>query len=80
MRTWIVLWLASLMVVAGVASALTYARTEQADAHNLSGNDLGFRLEGKNSSGDPVGALMVRVDGKWVEAGFAPRLRRAKYE
>jgi hypothetical protein len=71
-------WLASLLVAAGIASALTFAQTRQGDARILSGADIGFRVDGKNASGDPVGTLMIRIDGKWVEAGFAPTIRRAK--
>jgi hypothetical protein len=78
MRKSIVLWLTSLIVAAGVASALTLGQTRDSEARILSGPDIGFRVEGKNSSGDPIGSLMVRIDGKWVAAGFAPTIRRAK--
>jgi hypothetical protein len=41
----------------------------------LSGNDLGFRIEERR--GDTVvGRLMVRVDGKWVDAEFGGGVRR----
>lgn len=41
----------------------------------LSGNDLGFRIEGRR--GDTVvGRLMVRVDGEWVDAEFGGGVRR----
>jgi hypothetical protein len=33
----------------------------------IAGNDLGFRVE-STRDGIPVGKLVVRVDGKWVEA------------
>ena len=33
----------------------------------VSGNDIGFRIEGRQG-GTQVGRLVVRVDGKWVEA------------
>jgi hypothetical protein len=36
----------------------------------MSGEDLGFRVEGRK--GDiPVGSLVVRVNGEWVEVQFA---------
>jgi len=35
----------------------------------------GFRIEGTTADG-PVGTLMVRVDGQWVEAGFVPKASR----
>lgn len=33
----------------------------------VSGSDLGFRIEG-NKGSVPVGRLVVRIDGRWVEA------------
>jgi len=33
----------------------------------VSGSDLGFRVEGRRGS-DRVGRLVVRIDGRWVEA------------
>lgn len=41
----------------------------------LSGNDIGFRIEGRR--GDAiVGRLVVRVDGEWVDAEFGSGMRR----
>ena len=69
-----VLWLLSLLAVSGLASTLT------AQAHQtiLSGSDLGFRVERMGTSGQPVGTLMVRVNGKWMEAGWATKAMPAK--
>ena len=36
----------------------------------LSGADLGFRVEGMRRD-TPVGTLVIKVDGIWVEADFA---------
>jgi hypothetical protein len=36
----------------------------------LSGADIGFRME-RMERGRAVGRLVVRVDGKWVDAQFA---------
>jgi hypothetical protein len=36
----------------------------------LSGSDIGFRVESRRGS-TPIGRLVVRVDGQWVEAQFA---------
>jgi hypothetical protein len=33
----------------------------------LSGNDIGFRVEGRKGS-VVVGRFVVRIDGKWVDA------------
>jgi hypothetical protein len=41
----------------------------------LSGADIGFRVDRQN--GDiPVGKLVVRMDGQWVEPEFAMGVRR----
>ena len=36
----------------------------------LSGDDIGFRLEGHKGS-RPIGRLVVRMGGQWVEPEFA---------
>lgn len=36
----------------------------------ISGNDIGFRVEGHKGS-TPVGRLVVRINGQWVEPEFA---------
>jgi len=36
----------------------------------ISGDDIGFRMEGRKGS-TPVGKLVVKVNGQWVEAEFA---------
>ena len=36
----------------------------------VAGPDVGFRIE-RVERGIPVGKLVVRVDGKWVDAQFA---------
>jgi len=60
----VVIWLASLVGV-GV-----WAQTES-QQQVISGSDLGFRVERQDRDGHPVGRLVVRLNGKWVEAGFA---------
>jgi hypothetical protein len=37
----------------------------------ISGSDLGFRVERQGADGTPIGRLVVRINGQWVEAGFA---------
>ena len=79
MRKWIVLWLTSVVVVAVLASALMRAQASPEELRRraqdqipggriISGNDIGFRLEGTNQAGEPVGTLVVRIDGIWVVA------------
>lgn len=42
----------------------------------LSGPDVGFRIE-RMRSDTPVGRIVVRIDGKWVDAELAPVVTRA---
>jgi hypothetical protein len=37
----------------------------------LSGNDVGFRVEARRGS-RAVGHIVVRVDGRWIEAELPP--------
>ena len=87
MRNWIVLWLASLVVVAVLASALMRAQTTPEELKRraqeqlpgsrvISGNDIGFRMEGTNQAGEPVGKLVVRIDGQWVVATSKMSIQR----
>lgn len=41
----------------------------------ISGSDLGFQVESQRG-GIPVGKLVVRVDGRWVEPQFSVGVRR----
>jgi len=43
----------------------------------ISGGDLGFRVEGQARDGTPTGKLVVRINGQWVEAGFAVGIAKA---
>ena len=85
MRKWIAIWLASLITVAGLSSALIRAQARippfpqapppAAEVTILSGSDIGFRVEG-NKDGNAVGTLMVRINGTWVKAMFSPTSTR----
>jgi hypothetical protein len=45
----------------------------------VSGNDLGFRVEGTDPrTGAPIGTWVIRVNNEWVEIGEVPTLRPAK--
>jgi hypothetical protein len=73
-------WTVAVMMLAAVfASGLLFAQTRlpPSDFYILSGSDVGFRVEGTDNAGRPAGRWLVRVDGRWVEAGAAPVLRRA---
>jgi hypothetical protein len=42
-------------------------RPQPRDPLILSGSDFGFRVEGYGRDGQPLGRIVVRVDGRWVE-------------
>ena len=62
----VTLWLFSLAVAAVLASAVTAQVVRPAQQTVISGTDLGFRVEGTDSKGRPVGTLVVRMNGEWV--------------
>ena len=63
-----VLWVLSLMIVTSVAKAQVYERPRPlAQPRIVTGPDLGFRIEG-DQGGVPIGTVVVRVDGRWIEA------------
>jgi hypothetical protein len=41
----------------------------------VSGPDIGFRIEGVRGD-TPVGTLVIRVNGQWVEADFGSGVRK----
>jgi hypothetical protein len=82
-------WTLSLVAVGTVASVLTAAQASPPPTLGLrwveitegttivSGSDIGFRIE-RTLDGVPVGTLVVRVEGRWVEAGTSVRVAVAK--
>lgn len=67
MRTWTLalLWALSLIVAGALGiSAQSFLMTENQQV--VSGADVGFRIE-RTQNGIPVGRLVVRVDGHWVD-------------
>ena len=68
--------LAVLLIVAGTAWV-----TAQALAVNpvtpmvIMGPDVGFRVEGVRGGSTPVGKLVVKVGGQWVEAELSGSVR-----
>ena len=65
-RAWLGVILASLLSgVSGAVLAQPPAQTVDAPVV-LSGTDIGFRIESYNR-GKPVGRLVVRLNGRWVE-------------
>lgn len=68
----VVAWGASL-VAAGMVGSAAAQRSDDAPAI-VFGDDVGFRITGVTRRGTRQGTLMVRVEGKWVEAELAPRM------
>jgi hypothetical protein len=73
----------AIVLVTSVVVAGTMARTQgqiQPPVQPLtptviSGADLGFRVDGRKGS-TPIGTLVVRVNGQWIEAEFGPGVKR----
>ena len=57
------------------ASALGQPQQRVVPPVVLSGPDVGFRVDAYKGD-TPVGRLVVRVDGQWVEAQFATGVTR----
>ncbi len=75
-----VMWVLSLALVGALAAAATAQVTAPAPAqpHVLSGNDIGFRVDGTNRlSGRPTGRIVVRLNGQWVEPAAPVKARPA---
>jgi hypothetical protein len=71
-RTGIVAVVALLVTLGVLASAQLLQDRPVQPPVVLSGSDVGFRVEGQR--GDAVtGTLVVRVDGKWIDAQLAGR-------
>ena len=76
------LWVISLIAVTSVAKAQVFEMPRPlAEPRIVAGPDFGFRIE-SDQGGIPVGKLVVRVDGKWVEArvGSLPGARPVRPE
>lgn len=62
------------VAVAGVWAAAQVRQTQPVPPTVISGADIGFRMEARRGS-TPVGKLVVKVDGQWVEAELAAGLK-----
>lgn len=71
----LIVWVVSVSAAAAISAAVT--AQVQSDRRIVSGGDIGFRIEGKDMSGNPTGTLVVRVNGEWLPAVPAGGLRRA---
>ena len=61
------------LVIATTWTAAQIVAIEPVTPTVMSGSDVGFRVEGIRG-GTPVGRLVVKVNGQWVEADLAGRL------
>ena len=63
----IVVWLSSLLAVGTLASGQLRGFEPLVEPIIISGNDVGFRVDG-SLGGVPAGALVIRrMNGEWVE-------------
>jgi hypothetical protein len=74
-------WIVSLVLALGLFSAgIAIGATQAVSAQPvplrvMSGDDFGFRVQGRKGD-TPVGTLVVRVNGEWVEVQFAVGVKR----
>jgi hypothetical protein len=76
----VVLWVLSLFAVGTIVKAQVHDVVPLPEPKIVSGADLGMRIDG-HENGTPVGTLVVRVNGTWVEAQLSlepPRVRPAR--
>ena len=73
-----ILWALSLLIVGAISSSAQAQRGGQLGFNILTegptvvfGNDVGFRIE-RTQDGIPMGKVVVRVDGRWVDTVAAP--------
>jgi hypothetical protein len=71
----VLIWVVSLVGVAVWARAQAQAQRPTQPATIISGNDLGFRVEGRNGS-TPTGRLVVRMNGQWVDVESSAGVKR----
>jgi hypothetical protein len=69
----VVLWAASIVAAGAWAQAPVAPPSKQAPTV-ISGNDLGFRVD-RRKGDTPVGTLVARVNGQWVEVEFSAGMK-----
>ena len=68
----VVVCLSSLLAVGTLASGQVFGFQPLDEPFIVSGDDIGFRVEGL--LGDtPAGTLVIRRNGQWIEAQAAPK-------
>lgn len=62
------LWVLSL-VLAACAAAMVTAQVTRTPPRVITGGDLGFRVDGMDMKGNPVGTIVIRMNGEWIPVG-----------
>lgn len=70
-----VLWISSLLAVGAWAQTRV---PNTGEPRILSGSDIAFRIERVDVDGTPVGTLVVKIDGRWVEPAYATRAKMVR--
>lgn len=70
----VVLWAASIVAVGAWAQAPVAPAPSPQASTVISGNDLGFRVD-RRKGDTPVGTLVARVNGQWVEVEFTAGMK-----
>jgi hypothetical protein len=76
MKRLLLLWVMSFVMVSMATYAIAQAR--RLAQPTVSGNDIGFRVDGTDAKGQPFGTLLIRYNGEWVETGSTMTLRKLK--
>ena len=73
-RFWLVVSLGLVLALGAVVLAQAPPPIRPGDGNVLSGGDIGFRVEYFQGR-QPVGTLVVKINGQWVEATSAPAIQ-----
>ena len=76
MKRLLLLWVVSLVLVS--LASFAAAQTRRPAQPTVSGTDIGFRVDGTDSKGQPFGTLLIRYNGEWVETGSTMTVRKLK--
>lgn len=72
----VIIWIASVFAVASLAAGQLRNEVPVASPSVISGADIGFRIEA-NRGQTPVGRLVIRVNGQWVEPDWTMKVEKA---
>jgi hypothetical protein len=81
MKRFVMFWMASLVLVVMATFAFAqnqFPQNRLPQPQMLSGNDVGFRMDGTDVNGRATGTFMVRYNGEWITVGPSMMARPAK--